>query len=74
MMQVCSVLVRGGPEGAWRWRHIFIRGRADRGRGGGRGVFLWIFLWFGRLDIYVARFPVGTPPSPSGRGGNGGAA
>jgi len=37
-----------------------------------RGVFPWIFLWFGRLDVYVARFPVGVPNLL--RGGNGGAA
>ena len=50
-----------GPEGAWWRRHTFIRGRTVCGCGGGGGVFPWTFLWFGRLDVYVARFPVGVP-------------
>ena len=64
-----SYMYGEGPEGARRRRHTLTRGRTGRGCGGGRGVFPWISLWFGRLDAYVARFPVGTPPSPSGRGG-----
>jgi len=36
------------------------------------GVFPWTFLWLGRQDVYVARFPVGVPNLQ--RGGNGGAA
>ena len=49
-----------GLVGAWRRRHTFIWGRTGRGCGGGRAVFPWIFLWLGKLDVYVARFPVGV--------------
>ena len=38
-----------------------------------RGIFLDISL-VGRLDAYVARFPVGTPPLPFGSGGGSGGA
>jgi len=65
------VLLGEGPEEAWWWRIHLLQGRTGRGCGGGRGVFYWIFLWFGRQDVYAARFP-GMPPPP--RVVNGGAA
>jgi len=64
--------VWGGPEGAWRWRHTFIGDGPVAGVAAEGGISLKTFLWFRRLDVYVARFPVDVPNLL--RGGNGGAA
>ena len=65
----------------------YMYGEGWKGRGGGgirlfgdgpaegvvveEGYFFKTFLWLGRQDVYVGRFPVGVPNLL--RGGNGGA-
>lgn len=60
---ICTGVGREGRGGGFI--HLFGDGpAAGSGCGGGRGVFFLTFLWFGRLDAYVARFSVGMAPPP----------